>query len=221
MLEWFESLTDLGRILAYIAIPATLIMFIQLVMMIVGMGSSGGGDTDTSDIDVDGIDLDGDGIPDDIGDGIYTSDTPHDFESDTQNDSGFRLFSFRTIIAFLAMFGWTGLLLQSKGVDTVLTLIFAFAAGFAVMMIIAFTFMWLLRLTSDGSMSIKNALGVSGSVYLRIPPERHGTGKVNVLVQETLHELSAVTDEKTTIEFGEEIVVVGISGQNTLIVKRK
>ena len=34
-------------------------------------------------------------------------------------------------------------------------------------------------------------------------------------------ELEAVTDEDEDIKFGTEIVVIGLSGTNTLVVKRK
>ena len=36
-----------------------------------------------------------------------------------------------------------------------------------------------------------------------------------------LEELDAVTDEETPLPFGTEVVVTGISGGNTLIVRRK
>ena len=41
MAEWWESLTLLGQVLACIAVPSTLIMLIQLVMMLTGMGDDG------------------------------------------------------------------------------------------------------------------------------------------------------------------------------------
>ena len=73
----------------------------------------------------------------------------------------------------------------------------------------------------DGTENIKDALGVSGTVYIRIPPSRSGKGKVNLVVQGKLCEKNAVTDEETMIERDEEITVIGISGEETLIVRRK
>ena len=64
-------------------------------------------------------------------------------------------------------------------------------------------------------------MGVSGTVYMRIPPSRSGKGKVNAIVQGKLCERDAVTDEETMINYGEEITVIGISGEETLIVRRK
>ena len=45
--------------------------------------------------------------------------------------------------------------------------------------------------------------------------------EVNILLQGTYVERDAVTDENDPIVTGAEIVVVGISGQTTLVVKRK
>lgn len=222
MVVWWNALTPLGQVLACIAIPSTLIMFIQVLMMFLGLGHSGGDGGDLPDSG--GIDLDGDGIPDELPVGIYGPDFETDsgaFHSDSLSDSGFKLLSVRGIIAFFAMFGWTGLVMLKRGSGSFLTLAVALCAGLATMVLIALIFMWMFRLQSDGTMNIKNALGVSGKVYLRIPAERAGNGKVNLVVQGTYTELSAVTDEKSPIQYGEEIVVIGLSGINTLVVKRK
>ena len=58
-------------------------------------------------------------------------------------------------------------------------------------------------------------------MYITVPPQRRSKGKVNLLVQGKLEELDAVTDEEAPLPFGTEVVVTGISGGNTLIVRRK
>ena len=78
-----------------------------------------------------------------------------------------------------------------------------------------------MKLRNDGNLDNKNALGTSGRGYLTIPPSRSGEGKVNVLLQGSYVEVDAVTDEKEAIPTGAEIVVTGISGQTTLVVKKK
>ena len=77
------------------------------------------------------------------------------------------------------------------------------------------------KLQSDGSLNLKYALGVGGSVYITVPPQRGGRGKVNLIVQGKLEELDAVTDDELPLPFGTEVVVIGISGGNTLVVRRK
>ena len=58
-------------------------------------------------------------------------------------------------------------------------------------------------------------------MYLTVPASRSGEGKVNVLLQGSYVEREAVTDEDTPLPTGAEVIVVGVSGQTTLVVKRK
>ena len=53
IIEWFTSMSLAGQIFACIAIPATLVLIVQTVMMLIGAGSS----------DADGL---GDDLPEDI-----------------------------------------------------------------------------------------------------------------------------------------------------------
>ncbi|MBR6741231.1 MAG: hypothetical protein IKL93_00645, partial [Clostridia bacterium] len=76
-------------------------------------------------------------------------------------------------------------------------------------------------LKSDGTADNRNALGSAGKVYLTIPPARSGEGKINVMLQGAYVERNAVTDESESIPTGSEIIVVGTSGQTSLVVKRK
>ena len=84
---------------------------------------------------------------------------------------------------------------------------------------VAYAFGYELR--SDGNLDNRNALGVSGKVYLTVPAKRGGEGKVNILLQGSYVERNAVTDEAEPLTTGSEIVVIGLSGQSTLVVKRK
>ena len=73
----------------------------------------------------------------------------------------------------------------------------------------------------DGTLDIRNALGLAGTVYLTVPAARQGPGKVNVLVQEQLREFDAVTDSAGAIPTGADIVVTGLAGRDTLLVAPK
>ena len=55
MLNWWNSLIPAQQVLALIAIPSTLILVIQTIMVLIGFGDGGdGGDVDADDL------LDGD-----------------------------------------------------------------------------------------------------------------------------------------------------------------
>ena len=240
MNAWWASLTWLERIFAYVAFPATLLLLLQTLMLLFGLGNDAGGDAD-ADIDLDGggvpdLDLDGDGIPD------LDADLDTDFDADGASDgmdadadgdgdagagdhpglfAGLKLFTLRGIVAFLAVCGWGGLWLLRMGMHPIFAVFLAIAMGFWAMLLMALFLRVALNLQDDGTLDFRNALGTAGTVYLTIPARRAGEGKVHVVVQEQLRELEAVTDEERPIPTGSEIVVVGLSGGNTLVVCRK
>ena len=54
MSAWWESLTWLERLFAYVAFPATLLLILQTLMLLFGLGHDGGADTDgDADADLD------------------------------------------------------------------------------------------------------------------------------------------------------------------------
>ena len=214
MQAWWETLDILGKIFALIAIPSTLIMIVQTVLMLLGVG----GNSDSSD---------GADVPDDIpdgGSGIFGEDVPggSDIDGiDSPDEPGLKILSFRTIVAFLAVFGWVGIELLKLGAGSVIAIAVSVAAGLVIMLIMVFLIRELFKLQSSGNTDIKNAVGVSGTAYIPIPAERNGKGKVTVTFQGSTHELDAVTDESDDIPSYSEVLVIGISGRDTLIVKRK
>lgn len=238
MSEWWASLSHLERIFAYIAFPATLLLILQTLMLLFGLGHDSSDTSTDSEFDS-GLDLDGDGIPDlnlDLdGDGIpdVNLDLDGDGLPDVSQDGGFtpdshdspfaglKLLTLRGIIAFFAVAGWGGLWLLRMGLNPAAAVFLAVAMGFWAMLLMAVVLRVAMRLQSDGTMDYRNALGQAGTVYLTIPAMRAGTGKVNLLLQEQWMELEAVTDEPRPLVTGTEVVVVSISGGNTLVVCRK
>lgn len=209
MFEWWENLGMVGHIFACVAIPSTVILFLQTLLMLIGIGGSSFGGED-ADADV-AADSDAD----------VSADVDTDTEADAELDGGLRLFSVRGILSFLTVTGWVGILGVEMDWALPITVLVAATSGIAAMVLIAFLFRLVFSLQSDGTEDIRHALGVAGSVYLRIPPKRQGKGKVSLMLDGRLVEKEAVTDEEDTLNYGEQIVVIGISGGTELIVKRK
>ena len=209
MINWWDSLSLVSQIFALIAIPTTGVLLIQTIIMLIGIGMD-------SDIDFDG-DIDADV---DAGDGLF-GDGEIDSDIDPTGLNSLRVFTVRGIIAFFVVFGWSGFMLDRANISLWINIPVSAIAGFVMMYILAVMMKGIMKLRNDGNIDTKNALGTSGKVYLTIPPSRKGEGKVNVLLQGTYVELEAVTDEEEAIHTGAEIVVTGISGQTTLVVKRK
>lgn len=196
MLNWWNELNLLEQILACIAVPSTLLLVIQLIMTIIGLGDDADGD-----------------VPDDIDDDISFDDT--------DGDIGLRVFTIRGLTAFFTLLGWVGLSVSRTGANSLLSIGCGVIAGIVAMFLIALFVKYAMKLQDDGTIDYRNALGLSGNVYITIPANRLEKGKVNLMLQGHYMELEAVTDEDEDIRFGTEIVVIGLSGANTLVVKRK
>ncbi len=195
-----------SQIFACMAVPATLLLLVQTIMMFFGFGE-----------DSDGI---GDDMPDDMPD-IPDGDELIPDEADISGFDGLRIFTLRGIIAFFVVFGWVGVVMDGGGCPLYVTLPVAAVCGFAMMLTLALLFRAILKLRNDGNTDNRNAIGVSGKVQLTIPPARSGEGKVFVMLQGSYVERNAVTDEAEAIPTGSEVVVVGVSGQTDLVVKKK
>lgn len=216
MFAWWESLSAASHVFACIAVPATLVLLIQTILMFVGIGGGGADAPDTPDVEFDAdADLDVD-----MSDGVFGNEVLES-DPDPMGLDGLRIFTVRGIIAFLVVFGWVGVMLDSSGAALWLSLPVAAVCGVAVMVLLAWLMRSVMKLRSDGNLDNRNALGVSGKVYLTIPAKRGGEGKVNILLQGSYVERNAVTDEAEPLTTGSEIVVIGLSGQSTLVVKRK
>ena len=209
MVDWWNALSGVAQIFYCIAIPSTLVLLIQTVMLFIGIG-----DDDLDDI--------GNATADDVevGDGVFGEDAVTDVQ-DIAGLEGLRIFTLRGIIAFFVTFGWVGVVMEAAEVKLWLNILISFVCGFAMMVILAWLFRAVMRLRSDGNVDNRNAVGTAGKVYLTIPPARSGEGKVQVMLQGSYVERNAVTDDAEPIPTGCEIVVVGVSGQTDLVVRRK
>ena len=213
MIDWWNSLGLALQVFYCIAIPATLILVIQTILSFFGFGEDADADVDT--------DVDADVAPDDLpSEGVFGENGISEVESDFDAD-GLRLFTLRGIIAFFTVFGWVGVTMLEAGVALLITLPVALISGFAIMLLLAILMKIMMKLRNDGNLDIRNAVGASGKVYLTIPPARSGSGKVQILLQGSLVEREAVTDEEEAIPTGSEIVVLSVSSGTDLVVRRK
>lgn len=222
IIEWWNTLSLAAQIFYCIAVPSTLVLVIQTILMFIGMGQDADADTDVgadTDVDVD-VDVDAD-VDADLGGDIPDGDESFLNSVDAEGMDGLRVFTVRGIIAFLVVFGWVGVAMESAGIALWITLPVAIVSGFAIMLLLAYIFKAIMKLRSDGNTDNRNAIGTAGRVHLTIPPSRTGEGKVHVMLQGSYVERDAVTDEETPIPTGSEIVVVRVSGSTTLVVRRK
>ena len=201
MINWWNSLSFIEQTFACVAIPSTILLVLQTVLLLF---SSFGGEGDDFDADHD-TDFD-----------HNTAEHGHSL-----HDTGLRIFTVRGFITFFCMFGWTGLVMVRSGVNHTASVVTAVVVGAVFMVLVAYILVQFLKLQSNGTMDIRTAVGVCGSVYLTIPAKRGGTGKVSAVVSGRFSEFDAVTDEENDIKTNSSVTVVGITGNNTLVVAKK
>ena len=91
-------------------------------------------------------------------------------------------------------------------------------AGAAALVLTAWMFYAVLKLQNSGNVKLANAVGVEGEVYIPIPANNAGQGKVNLLLQGRWVECDAVTAGLEPLKTGQAVRVVGLQGGSVLIV---
>ena len=201
MKEWFMTDPLRGTLLC-VAIPATVIMVLQTVMIFIGMAGH-------SDVD----------MPGDNGiEGVFGNDSP-DAPDVHFGDSGLRIFTVRGMVAFFAVGGWCGLSTLSLSGSAAVAILTAFISGTFALPLVTWFFNWAVTLKKNSTLQMESAVGKVGEVYITIPPDMSGTGKVNVIIQGRLTEAEAMTDSDRPLKYGETVEVVGMAVGNVFKVK--
>jgi membrane protein implicated in regulation of membrane protease activity len=134
-------------------------------------------------------------------------------------DASFKLLSLQGLSGFFTMFGLVGLaLLRESEVAPGLAVGGGLAAGVLTTWVMARLFQWVKGLQSSGNLRIKDAIGLSGTVYTRI--QKHKPGKVTVVIQQRLMTLDAITQDDVTFEQGDRVIVQAIEDDGSLCVTR-
>ncbi len=195
------------------AIAGSVVLLTQVALTL--FGGDGFGDADGAghvDFDSGHIDVSS-GTPDD-------TEVGEDFlEASSESFWAFEMLSFRALAALIAFFGLGGLAAREAGSGPTFSFMIAALAGVLAMVIVAWLMRLLLNLRSEGTVHMGTALGALGEVYLTIPGDKQGLGKVTVTVQNRTMEYEAVTGGES-LPTGTRIAVVDIVGPNTVEVER-
>ena len=193
--SWWLSLSLAMKILWGVTLAASLIFLIQSIMTFIGA---------------------------DAGDGGIDTDFDTGFDSqvaDATVDGGTNLYTFRNFVNFILGFGWSAILLQEKITSVPLLLIVSVIIGVALVTAVMYLFKWLSGMQQSGNINIyKSAVGCNGTVYLTIPGERSGEGKVQISINNSVREYDAVTDSDA-LKTGTPIRVTEVLNANTVVVE--
>lgn len=127
--------------------------------------------------------------------------------------------SVRTVTAFFAGFGWTGVAALQGGASLPRALVYAAGVGLLFMGGVLLLMRVLYGMRHSGTLDYRNAIGEIGNVYLRVPPAMSRPGQVEVTVQGRLRVVQAFTESETEIPNQARVRVTGVMDRNTLIVE--
>lgn len=191
MTEWWTSLDLFTKILWCIAIASSLIFIIETVLTFIG-----------ADVEMD-MDTDFD-----MPDGGF------------EGDPSMNLYTFRNLVNFLLGMSWTAILLQEQIASKALLMIIAFAVGALLVFAVMMLFKGLSKMQQSGNIDVyRSAVGCSGRVYLTVPAERKGAGKVQININNAVREYDALTDSEDDLKTGTSIKVTEVLDTNTLLVE--
>jgi hypothetical protein len=148
---------------------------------------------------------------------VVGADAGHDVDSDLAHamGHGLDLFSVRTLSAGLAFFGLAGAGALSAGWRPGPSMLVAFLAAVLAMFAVAAIMRSMLRMDDDGTVRVAGAVGMPATVYLAIPAERAGAGKITLTLQGRTVEYQAVTPGGA-LPTGASVVVVDLIGSDTV-----
>ena len=197
-IDWFQALPPYMRAYWTIAIATSIIFLIQMTLTLIGLGDTDAGG-DVGDFDAGSVEL---------GDG----------NGDTMDTGGaIQLFTIRNTVNFLLGVGWGGVCLSSVIENRFLLALAAILCG--CIMVCAFIIMYrqLMKLEGNGSYRIEESVGQVCEVYMRIPGQRSGSGKVQISFHGSVQELPAQT-EGDAIPSGTKVRVEKVIDKTVLIV---
>ena len=198
---WWSNLGLIGQIMACAAIPMSVVMILQLILMIIGVGIDGDseGDVDDGAIDI-------------------NDDTTTPEASSSGNASVLRIFTIRGIVAFFALGGWAGLAALTAGLHPIWAIQISLFVGVCALLLAAIVIRMALRMQTSGNLNLKNAVSQTADVYIRVPAGRSEKGKVTMLLQERFVELDAITDYSSDLMPNSKVKVLDIINDDCLLV---
>ncbi len=149
-------------------------------------------------------------------------------DADTDDGAGFEdvemggvsgYFSFRNLVNFMLGYGWGGIVLHDVIPNLMWLQVAALGIGVLFVIIFVFILRQIMKLSTDKTFHLEEAIGLIADTYLRIPGEKKGSGKVMVSVRGSMHEIEAIT-EGEAIPTGAKVRVIKAIGTDLLEVER-
>jgi hypothetical protein len=207
------------------AAVGTTVLVLQFLLALVGLGGDALGVEVPHDFGQDAGGLDHDLAPDGVHDEVAhdhvagRDEAHHSTVAHAPHAlSIFRALSLRTVTAALAFFGLAGLAANAAECSPYTSLLIAGGAGLGAMYAVYFMLTAMRSLRAEGTVRIQRALGKEATVYLHIPGNRAGRGKIQINLQNRTMEYLATTAGEP-IPTGATVVVTEVLGSDLVEVQ--
>lgn len=131
---------------------------------------------------------------------------------------GLSLFSIRNLVNFNLGFGWAGVSFYDTIGNKFLLLLVSIVVGILFVYLFFLIYKQTKKFEANGAFQIKDCEGKIANVYLRIPANKSGRGKVQISINGSVHELDAMTSGEA-IPTGKSVKVVEIISNDALMVE--
>ena len=197
MAQWWNGMTTFQQVTAVIAIVASVLLVIQIVLLLIGLGHS-------ADVDVPG------GTGADFDDAV---------NGDYADLGSVKILTVRGAICFLAVGGWVAVCFNYIIPEWASALI-GVAAGVLTAWLLALALRAFNKFEANGNIDLGKVVGKTGTVYIPVPAKGQGRGKINLVVDDRMIEVDAVNEEEAPLSTGSAVSVVSRLDETTLVVKR-
>lgn len=183
---WYSTLQGSEQTFWTIALIATAVFAVQMILTIIGIDAHDVADLDFAD-------------------------------GDTMDSGGaVSLFSIRSLVNFFVGLGWSGVTFLPVLRQTWIVWIISIVIG----MLFAYIYIWMRKklkgLERNGAIRYTECVGLVGDVYLHIPSQRSGRGKVQLSLNGSVHEFDAMT-EGDAVPTGAKVKVISVEGSTLMV----
>jgi len=140
---------------------------------------------------------------------------------DTDGDAGgvSHFFSLRNLVNFLLGAGWGGVCFYGMIASKALLIFVALLCGVIFVLIFFGLVNILLKLQKDNTFRLAETLDKIAGVYLPIPANKSGKGKIQISVRGSFHEIDAITAGEKIVT-GAKVRVLEIVDSQTVFVEK-
>lgn len=196
MAQWWNGMTVFQQVSAVIAMVATALLVVQIILLLIGLGHS-------ADVDV----------PEGTG-----ADFDDAINGDFAELGSLKVLTVRGAICFLAIGGWVAVCFNYILPEWASGLI-GIAAGALTAFLLALALRAFNRFEANGNIELGKVVGKTGTVYIPVPAKGNGKGKINLVVDDKLIEVDAVNESEELLSTGSTVEVTARLDETTLVVK--